>query len=56
MLDYYFNMCYLILEIQPKNLQKEAEEWEFCKAQLPLLLLCCWQQRSLALCLGEPPH
>jgi hypothetical protein len=46
----------LALEIQPKNLQKETEEWEFCEAQLPILLLCCWQQGPLAVCLGEPPE
>lgn len=48
------NPCYLVLEIQPKNLQEEAEERELCKAQLPILLLCCRQQGPLALCLGEP--
>lgn len=52
----YFSIFYLTSEIQPKNLQKEAEEWEFCETQLPLLLLCCWQQGSFSLCLGEPPH
>lgn len=44
----------MALEIQPKNLQKEAEEREFCKAQLPVLLLCCWQQGPFSLRLGEP--
>jgi hypothetical protein len=49
----YFNCGYLTSEIQPKNLQEEAEEWELYKAQLPILLLCCWQQGPLTLCLGK---
>lgn len=55
MFGHHFDVGFVASEIQPKNLQKEAEEWEFCEAQLPILLLCCRQQGSLAVCLGEPP-
>lgn len=43
------------LEIQPKDLQEEAEEWQLAEAQLSVLLLRRRQQRPIALRLGECP-
>ena len=47
-------LYHLASEIQSENLQEEAEEWQLHKAQLPVLLLRCRQQRPLAVRLGEP--
>lgn len=43
------------LEIQPKDLQEEAEERQLAEAQLSVLLLRRRQQRPIALRLGECP-
>lgn len=39
-------------EIQPKDLQEEAEERRHSKTQLSVLLLCCRQQRPISVRLG----
>lgn len=41
------------VEIQPKDLQEEAEERRLSKTQLSVLLLRCRQQRPITLRLGE---
>lgn len=43
-------------EIQPKNLQEEAEKWRLPQTQLSLLLLRGGQQRPVAVCLGQSTH
>lgn len=48
----WVNLCFLA-EIQPENLQEEAEKWRLSKTQLSLLLLRGGQQRPIALCLGQ---
>lgn len=46
-------LIHVSAEIQPKDIQEEAEERRLSKTQLSVLLLCCRQQRQVAVCLGE---
>lgn len=45
-------LIHVSAEIQPKDLQEEAEERRLSKTQLSVLLLCGRQQRQIAVRLG----